>query len=85
MTAESGRQPYIVYNYIRTELATSPVSWQHVMITFVLLVVVYGIIFGVFYFHYLEKIIRHGPDEDTAAKEEQVFSYLKKTNQVVGA
>lgn len=85
MTAESGRQPYIVYNYIRTELAVSPVSWQHVIVTFVLLVVVYGIIFGVFYFHYLEKIIRHGPDESGTLKAEDVFSYLKNTNQAVGA
>lgn len=79
ITAEEGRQPYIVYNYMRTDLAASPVSWHHVMFTFALLVVVYGIIFGVFYFHYLEKIIKHGPDDEHGERE-HVFGYLNGDN-----
>ncbi|OGT30887.1 MAG: cytochrome BD oxidase subunit I [Gammaproteobacteria bacterium RIFCSPHIGHO2_12_FULL_35_23] len=75
ITAETGRQPWIVYNYLRTDQAFSPVSPAHVLFTFVLLVIVYGIIFGIFYFRYLWRILQQGPELSTPA-EEQVFSYL---------
>lgn len=81
ITAECGRQPYIVYGYVRTANAVSPVSMHHVMFTFLLLVIVYGIIFGVFYFHYLEKIIKGGPDKATNISKEHVFSYLDSANK----
>jgi cytochrome d ubiquinol oxidase subunit I len=62
VTAEVGRQPWVVYGYIRTADAVSPVSLTDVMISLGLIVVVYGLIFGVFYFRYLWRILTHGPD-----------------------
>ncbi|MAZ77178.1 MAG: cytochrome ubiquinol oxidase subunit I [Legionellaceae bacterium] len=60
-TAETGRQPWVVYNLLRTSDAASRVSIEKVLISFVLLVVVYGIIFGVFYFRYVGKVLKKGP------------------------
>jgi len=78
ITAETGRQPWVVYNYLRTSDAVSPISVTHVMISFVLIIIVYGLIFGVFYFRYLGKILKHGPDDTSA--QAMPFSYLR--NQV---
>lgn len=61
ITTEVGRQPWIVYNLLRTADAVSPVPMRNVIISMVLIFIVYGIIFGVFYFHYLFKTIRKGP------------------------
>ena len=60
-TAEVGRQPWIVYNALRTADAGSPVTVWHVLGSFCLLIVVYGVIFGYFYFKYLGRTIAAGP------------------------
>lgn len=78
ITAETGRQPWVVYNYLRTADAASPVSVNHVITSLILIVIVYGLIFGVFYFRYLWRILEHGP-ADTHA-ENMPFSYMH--NQV---
>jgi cytochrome d ubiquinol oxidase subunit I len=62
ITAEEGRQPWVVYGLIKTQDAVSQVSVNNVIISFALLFIVYGIIFGVFYFKYLFKLIRKGPN-----------------------
>lgn len=62
ITAESGRQPWIIYNLMRTKEAASVVPPAHVLISLILFVVVYGIIFT-FYLYYLFKFIRKGPVE----------------------
>lgn len=61
MTTEIGRQPWIIHGLLRTANAVSPVPVRDVIISLALIVIVYGIIFGVFYFHYLFKTIRTGP------------------------
>lgn len=61
VTAECGRQPWIVYKLLRTDVAASHVALSHVITTMILIFFVYVIIFGVFYFHYLRKIIKSGP------------------------
>jgi len=66
VTAEVGRQPWVVYGYIRTSDAVSNVSVNDVIISLGLLIVVYGLIFGIFYFRYLGKILHHGPDSPNA-------------------
>lgn len=60
-TAEVGRQPWVVYNYLRTKDMATHVSPHSVLLSLVLLIVVYGIIFGFFYFKYLFSAIKHGP------------------------
>lgn len=77
ITAEIGRQPWIVYNLIRTADAVSMVALRDVIISFVLIFIVYGIIFGLFYFYFLHKTIEHGPSEKAEGKEpHQPFQYM---------
>lgn len=63
ITAETGRQPWIVYHYLRTTEGVSTISTINVVVSFILILLVYGIIFGVFYFRYLGRIIQKGPEE----------------------
>jgi cytochrome d ubiquinol oxidase subunit I len=60
LTAESGRQPWVIYGLMRTADAASVVPMLHVLISLSLFVLTYGIIFG-FYLYYLFKIIRKEP------------------------
>lgn len=62
ITAESGRQPWTIYNLLTTADAASPIPGGNVLITLLLFMAVYGIIFG-FYLYYLFKLIRGGPKE----------------------
>lgn len=76
-TAEIGRQPWIVYGALRIADAGSPISMWHVLFSLVLLVIVYGIIFGYFYFKYLVKTIRMGPSvNDEPDPEDSPFHYM---------
>lgn len=77
ITAEMGRQPWIVYQLMRTADAVSKVVIANVITSFALIVVVYGIIFGYFYFYFLNKLIKKGPDKAKFAI--QPFSYMSKT------
>ena len=63
ITAECGRQPWVVYNLVRTIDAASKITLLHVLSSFITVLVVYGIIFGLFYTFYLRKILMHGPIE----------------------
>jgi cytochrome d ubiquinol oxidase subunit I len=77
ITTEMGRQPWIVYNLIRTVDAVSNVTLNNVIISFALIFIVYGIIFGVFYFYFLHKTISKGPSETEDEKEpHQPFQYM---------
>ncbi len=60
IVAESGRQPWIVYNLINISQGASIVPFHQVFISLILLIIVYGIIFS-FYLFYLFKLIRKGP------------------------
>lgn len=73
-TAETGRQPWVVYGILKTSDAVSPIHTRDVIISFVLLFIVYGIIFGIFYFRYLTKVIRKGPTENEI--ERMPFGYM---------
>lgn len=76
ITAETGRQPWVVYGLIRTADVASPISVYDVIVSFLLIIIVYGLIFGVFYFRYLGKIIKMGP-EDTQVIEDLPFGYMQ--------
>jgi len=60
LTAEIGRQPWVVYHLLKTSQAVSAVGLEEVIISFILLLLAYGITFG-FYLYYLFKSIRLGP------------------------
>ena len=76
MTAELGRQPWIIHNVLRTVDAVSRVNPLLVLTTLILLVVTYGIIFGYFYFRYLIKTIQAGPKEQHLTSQEAAFHYM---------
>jgi len=76
VTAEMGRQPWIVYGVLKTTDALSPVALHDVIISFVLIFIVYGIIFGCFYFYFLHKTLHKGPIGITKAEERQPFQYM---------
>jgi cytochrome d ubiquinol oxidase subunit I len=59
-TAEIGRQPYVVYGYLKTADAVSPVSAGAVTTSLIAFLVVYAIVFG-FGSYYLAKLLRKGP------------------------
>jgi cytochrome d ubiquinol oxidase subunit I len=62
LTAEIGRQPWAVYGLIRISDAVSKnISLHDVWVSLGLIIVVYGIIFGWFYFYFLNKTIQGGP------------------------
>lgn len=71
-TAETGRQPWIVYNLMRTLDGASSIALHQVVISFALFIFVYGFVFG-FYIYYLIKLIRKGPEQ---AETIVPFAYL---------
>ncbi len=62
ITAESGRQPWAIYNLMRTTDAASNVPAGQVATSLTLLSIIYLFIL-VFYLYYLFKIIRKGPKD----------------------
>jgi len=79
LTTEVGRQPWVVHGLMRTAEAVAPIPAYYVIISLVLIIIVYGIIFGIFYFLYLFKTIRNGPG-DHYEVEAQPFHYLDTHN-----
>lgn len=71
-TAEVGRQPWVVYDLIRTSDAVSNISIHNVLICLLLIIIVYGVIFGYFYCHYIIKTIHNGPEELMNLKREKL-------------
>ncbi len=60
-TTEVGRQPWVVYNVLRTKDALSPVSATQVGITLIIFVIVYCIVFGIG-IYYMLKLMHKGPE-----------------------
>ena len=66
ITAEVGRQPWVVYGLLRTADAVSPISGGSVAFSLTLFVVVYAIVFG-FGTYYLIRLLARGPDDGAPA------------------
>ncbi len=62
LTTEIGRQPWIVYNVMRTADAVTPHGAPEVALTLLLFVIVYFLVFGAG-IAYILQLIRKGPDE----------------------
>lgn len=81
LTAEVGRQPWVVYGWMRTSEAASPLLSHQVLTTLLLLFLVYSVVFA-FYLYYLFKVIQKGPGEILSHKDpvevikEAPFKYL---------
>jgi cytochrome d ubiquinol oxidase subunit I len=81
MTAEVGRQPWVVQGLLRTADAASPISGGSVAFSLTLFVVVYAVVFG-FGTYYLIKLLMQGPEDvepddgghDIAQKPKRPFS-----------
>ena len=61
VTTESGRQPWIVEGVLRTADATSPVTGTSILVTLVLFVLAYGVVFS-FGIYYINRLINRGPE-----------------------
>jgi cytochrome d ubiquinol oxidase subunit I len=76
LTAEIGRQPWVVYNLMHTREAVSLVGMEEVIISMTLLLITYGIIF-LFYLYFILKLIRTGPLTRKRKKtEDHSFQYM---------
>ncbi len=76
LTAEIGRQPWVVHNLLKTHDAVSSIGFEEVLISFILLLLAYGVVFG-FYLYYLLKLIAHGPEALEEDKmEHHAFQYM---------
>ncbi len=62
-TAEVGRQPWVVYNLLRTSDALSEtVTANHVLFSLIMFTIVYILLFSLF-IYLLNKKIKHGPED----------------------
>ncbi len=68
VTAEVGRQPYVVYGLLRTADAVSPVTASAVSLSLIVFLFAYGVIFGAG-LYYLLGILRHGPVREVPEQE----------------
>ena len=81
LTAEIGRQPWVVYNLLRTHDAVSAIGVEEVIFSLSLLIIVYGIIFG-FYLFYLFKTIKIGPHSVEDDLHHHTFQYMTNNSGV---
>ena len=60
IVTEVGRQPYTIYNFLRTEDSVSAITAEQVTLSLIAFMVVYSIIFsaGIWY---IFKLVRKGP------------------------
>jgi cytochrome d ubiquinol oxidase subunit I len=63
---EIGRQPYIIYNVMRTAEAASPVGSQPIALSLAAFVVTYGVVFGAGVY-YIVRLIAKGPAAEETA------------------
>ncbi|MFT2099762.1 cytochrome ubiquinol oxidase subunit I [Marinomonas sp. 2405UD66-6] len=68
---EIGRQPWIVYNLVRTSEIVSPLPAERVLFTLIVFVVIYTLLLGV-YLYFMRKLIKKGPPS-MAALEQQLI------------
>jgi len=76
LTAEIGRQPWVIYNLLRTRDAVSHINPHDVIVSMFLIAIVYGVIFGYFYTYYFSQTIKHGPSEYSDDDIHQPFQYM---------
>jgi cytochrome d ubiquinol oxidase subunit I len=70
IVTETGRQPWVAYNILRTADAISPVAAGSVLTTLILFVLVYGIVFAMG-IYYINRLIHRGPEGHAAEPPER--------------
>ncbi|WP_020588138.1 cytochrome ubiquinol oxidase subunit I [Desulfobacter curvatus] len=65
VVSEVGRQPWIVYNLMRTADAASPIAGTQVMVSLTAFILVYGLL-GAVGFYLIAKSVKEGPEAATA-------------------
>jgi cytochrome d ubiquinol oxidase subunit I len=61
MTTEVGRQPWLVYNLMRTSEGVSPIPAGNVIWSLILFLIIFAVV-GASYFYYVLKTLARGPD-----------------------
>ena len=61
LTTEVGRQPWIVYNLMKTTEGISPIPAGNVVWSLILFLIVFPVV-GAIYFFYVLKTLHRGPD-----------------------
>jgi cytochrome d ubiquinol oxidase subunit I len=61
VTTEVGRQPWLVYNLMRTAEGVSPIPAGNVIWSLSLFLIIFPVL-GMIYFYYILKTLRRGPD-----------------------
>ena len=61
ITNEMGRQPWLVYDLMRTSEGVSPIPAGNVIWSLTLFLIIFAVI-GISYFYYVLKTLRMGPD-----------------------
>jgi cytochrome d ubiquinol oxidase subunit I len=65
VVSEVGRQPWIVYDLMRTADAASPIAGTQVMVSLTAFILVYGLL-GAVGFYLIAKSVKEGPEAVTA-------------------
>ncbi len=76
LTAEMGRQPWVIYGHMRTSEGASVIPSYHVLTSSTLLLTVYAIVFA-FYLIYLTKLIQKGPEPVEPTEDSQKLTPFK--------
>ncbi|MDP2610269.1 MULTISPECIES: cytochrome ubiquinol oxidase subunit I [unclassified Oceanobacter] len=85
---EVGRQPWIVYNLVRTADIVSPLPAERVLFTLIMFVLIYTSLLGV-YLYFMRKLIKKGPPTMNALEEQLIgmdapgyaLAWVKNLNQ----
>ncbi len=64
LVSEVGRQPWIVYNLMRTADAASPIAGSQVLVSLIAFILVYGLL-GAVGFYLIAKSVKEGPEAAT--------------------
>lgn len=83
ITAEVGRQPWLVYNLMRTAEGISPIPPGNVIWSLSLFLIIFLVI-GTSYLYYVLKTIRRGPDLSSPIPPVQRLAGMKPLKEVKG-
>lgn len=81
MTAEIGRQPWVVWKLLRTEHGVSPsINAHQVLMSIIMFIVIYALLFILFLF-LLDRKIKHGPVEEEELVYRDVLMQKESINE----
>ena len=83
VTAEMGRQPWVVYGIMRTADSASPIAAGNVVWSLTLFLLFFAVV-GVSYFYYILKILRLGPDLESPLPSLQLPAGMKTLKSEMG-